>query len=62
MAVGGGGAGTKSGGNSQHYATLSEIFGKTTTHRCSRKTTSHRKNYVFSPPPKNPAPTAPLDE
>ena len=33
---------TKSVGNSQHYGTLSENFGKTAT---------HRKSYVFSPPP-----------
>ena len=38
------------------------IFGKTTADRCSRKTTTHWQNYVFSPPPqKNPAPTALLN-
>ena len=35
--------------NSQHDATLLEIFGKAKTHCCSRKTTTHRNNYVFSP-------------
>ena len=36
---------TKSVGISQHFAILSKIFGKTTTHCCSQKTTTHRKNY-----------------